>query len=206
MKRKQEIYQYCADTDTEYRIEFEFPSNGELLEMAGAHEETRLMLLAKKLDWYLIASKIFIDKISPARKRINALADEASRVCLHLLLPALYPAYEEALSQIQRIDGLLKLLDAKKSKKFESWESAKAKAKEAKIEDLFAFQKAKHRYGGGFTACCPFHEDKNPSFVVYADNRFRCFGCGVHGDVIAFQQKISGLNFKQAVQSMAGVR
>ena len=47
---------------------------------------------------------------------------------------------------------------------------------------------------------CPFHDDKNPSFVVYdRDNYWICFGCGEAGDAIEFIMLKRKLQFKQAV-------
>ena len=37
--------------------------------------------------------------------------------------------------------------------------------------------------------CCPFHNEKTPSFYVYEDG-YHCFGCGAHGDAIGFRAKI----------------
>ena len=45
-------------------------------------------------------------------------------------------------------------------------------------------------------ACCPFHDDKNPSMKV--DQRFHCFGCGEDGDVIDFTAKLFDLSPKEA--------
>jgi len=48
-------------------------------------------------------------------------------------------------------------------------------------------------------ACCPFHEEKNPSFIVNQKKQtYHCFGCGAHGDVIALIQKLHGYDFKDA--------
>ena len=41
-------------------------------------------------------------------------------------------------------------------------------------------------------AICPFHQEKTPSAKIYPD-RFHCFGCGVHADVIGFTQRLFGL-------------
>ena len=61
------------------------------------------------------------------------------------------------------------------------------------------------RQGIGFIGCCPFHEDSRPSLSVggVAD-RFHCFGCGAHGDVIAFVQQLHGISFVQAVERLEG--
>ncbi len=50
-------------------------------------------------------------------------------------------------------------------------------------------------------ACCPFHDDKNPSMKV--DQRFHCFGCGADGDVIDFIAKLFNLSPKEAAEKLA---
>lgn len=50
-------------------------------------------------------------------------------------------------------------------------------------------------------ACCPFHDDKNPSMKV--DQRFHCFGCGEDGDVIDFTAKLFNLAPKEAAEKLA---
>ena len=45
-------------------------------------------------------------------------------------------------------------------------------------------------------ACCPFHDDKNPSMKV--DQRFHCFGCGADGDVIDLTAQLYNLSLKEA--------
>ena len=50
-------------------------------------------------------------------------------------------------------------------------------------------------------ACCPFHDDKNPSMKV--DQRFHCFGCGADGDVIDFTAKLFNLSPKEAAEKLA---
>ena len=48
--------------------------------------------------------------------------------------------------------------------------------------------------------CCPFHNEKTPSFKVYKDGtRFKCFGCGEGGSVIDFAMKYYNLSFKQVI-------
>ena len=50
-------------------------------------------------------------------------------------------------------------------------------------------------------ACCPFHDDKNPSMKV--DQRYHCFGCGADGDVIDFTAKLFDLSPKEAAEKLA---
>jgi DNA primase len=59
--------------------------------------------------------------------------------------------------------------------------------------------------GVTFKACCPFHQEKTPSFNVNPHKQFyHCFGCGAHGDAITFIMEYEGLSFLEAVESLAG--
>ncbi len=61
------------------------------------------------------------------------------------------------------------------------------------------------RAGREFKGCCPFHNEKTPSFYVNDDKQFyHCFGCGAHGDVIGFVMRHDHLSFPEAVESLAG--
>ncbi len=60
------------------------------------------------------------------------------------------------------------------------------------------------RSGRNFFGLCPFHNEKSPSFSVSPDKQiFHCFGCGVGGNVFTFLQKIEGISFVEAVQTLA---
>ena len=59
------------------------------------------------------------------------------------------------------------------------------------------------RSGRNWKGCCPFHNEKTPSFYVY-DNGYHCFGCGQHGDAISFVMQTQGLGFMEAVEQLAG--
>lgn len=49
-------------------------------------------------------------------------------------------------------------------------------------------------------ALCPFHNERTSSFIVnQVRQTFHCFGCGAHGDVIAFIMNLKGLSFKDAL-------
>ena len=58
------------------------------------------------------------------------------------------------------------------------------------------------RSGTRHVGLCPFHADKTPSFFVFQDNHYKCFGCGEHGDCIDFIQKLHGLSFKDALKHL----
>ena len=61
------------------------------------------------------------------------------------------------------------------------------------------------RAGREWKACCPFHQEKTPSFTINDDKGFyHCFGCGAHGDAIRFLTEARGLPFMEAIKELAG--
>jgi DNA primase len=60
------------------------------------------------------------------------------------------------------------------------------------------------RAGREWKGCCPFHEEKTPSFYVNDQKQFyHCFGCGAHGDVISWMIEQRGLEFIDAIKELA---
>ena len=58
--------------------------------------------------------------------------------------------------------------------------------------------------GQNYWGCCPFHNEKTPSFSVNEDKGFyHCFGCGEHGDIISFTMKSENVGFVDAIKEMA---
>lgn len=58
--------------------------------------------------------------------------------------------------------------------------------------------------GKDYKACCPFHDEKTPSFTVSADKQFyHCFGCGAHGTAIGFLMEYDHMSFPEAVEELA---
>jgi DNA primase len=59
--------------------------------------------------------------------------------------------------------------------------------------------------GKEFKACCPFHDEKTPSFTVSpAKGFYHCFGCGAHGNALDFLMEYDHMEFVEAVESLAG--
>lgn len=58
--------------------------------------------------------------------------------------------------------------------------------------------------GANYSACCPFHNEKSPSFTVSPTKQFyHCFGCGAHGTAIGFLMEYQGLSFVEAINDLA---
>lgn len=75
------------------------------------------------------------------------------------------------------------------------------------ITDVVGRRVRLNRRGLQATGLCPFHNEKSPSFHVYEgpdEPHYHCFGCGAHGDVITFVMETEGMQFRDAVEKLAG--
>lgn len=73
------------------------------------------------------------------------------------------------------------------------------------IEEVVSDYVSLKRKGQNLWACCPFHDEKSPSFSV-APNKgiYKCFGCGKAGDAINFVMEVESMSFMEAVKQLAG--
>jgi DNA primase len=75
----------------------------------------------------------------------------------------------------------------------------------ADIVELIGSRVPLKKAGREFKACCPFHDEKTPSFWVSPDKGFyHCFGCGAHGTALGFLMEHDQLPFPEAVEELAG--
>ena len=73
------------------------------------------------------------------------------------------------------------------------------------IVDLIDGYVPLRKAGANYAACCPFHNEKTPSFTVSPSKQFyHCFGCGAHGTAIGFLMEYAGLGFIDAVRELSG--
>jgi len=73
------------------------------------------------------------------------------------------------------------------------------------IVELIASRVPLKKAGREYKACCPFHDEKTPSFWVSPDKQFfHCFGCGAHGTALGFLMQYDTLSFTDAVEELAG--
>ncbi|MCO1333485.1 DNA primase [Microbulbifer sp. OS29] len=77
----------------------------------------------------------------------------------------------------------------------------------ADIVELVDSRVKLRKTGKNYSACCPFHDEKTPSFTVSADKQFYyCFGCGANGNAIGFLMEYDRLPFPEAVEKLAATR
>src|SRR5690349_22034242 len=74
----------------------------------------------------------------------------------------------------------------------------------ADIVELIGSRVELKKAGREYRACCPFHNEKTPSFTVVPDKQFyHCFGCGAHGTALGFLMDHDHLAFVEAVEELA---
>ena len=72
------------------------------------------------------------------------------------------------------------------------------------LSDLIGSYIQLKRRGASHKACCPFHDEKTPSFTVQDSSKhYHCFGCSAHGDAISFVMEMDKLSFSDAVEKIA---
>ncbi|MFS2221131.1 DNA primase [Pantoea sp. B65] len=74
------------------------------------------------------------------------------------------------------------------------------------IVDLIDARVKLKKQGKNYHACCPFHNEKTPSFTVNGEKQFyHCFGCGAHGNAIDFLMNYDRLEFVESIEELATV-
>jgi DNA primase len=72
------------------------------------------------------------------------------------------------------------------------------------IVDIVECDVRLRKAGANYSACCPFHSEKTPSFTVTPSKQFyHCFGCGAHGNAIDFLMEYKGMSFVDAISDLA---
>ena len=72
------------------------------------------------------------------------------------------------------------------------------------IVDLISEYLTLKKIGNNYKGLCPFHIEKTPSFTVSSEKQiFKCFGCGVSGNVYSFLMKKESLSFPESVEECA---
>ncbi|MBR5295660.1 MAG: DNA primase, partial [Clostridia bacterium] len=73
------------------------------------------------------------------------------------------------------------------------------------LEEIVGQYSTLKRAGSNMVCCCPFHNEKTPSFTLYSNpSHYYCYGCGAGGDVITFIRTMENLDYVSAVEYLAG--
>ena len=123
-------------------------------------------------------------------------------VLRHLPVERGYEAVKSILSD-ERVDFLIvHASDNRVSPGMDFAQQLKAQIDIARVASEYGLRLRK--FGNRYQGLCPFHNEKTPSFSIYADHQFfKCFGCDAKGDVFNFVMKIEGLTFWEALKKLA---
>jgi len=186
---------YWDDEAEVYReILFKEPSK---VEMIGIFKDDLKKIIPEKLKELEERKKELLKEAEPYFKSL-AGKDEFTRFYCREVYKVLHPEMQNTFKQIENFRWLKAMLSESKVKKEEI---NKEKIKSTPILSLYSFQKLR-KVGGRWTALCPFHNEDTPSFVIYPDNSWWCFGCNKGGDSINFIQELRSCNFKEALQTI----
>ena len=155
-------------------------------------------------EWMAVKKEILETETKPYMKKVNMLKDDLARWFWEQVYIHMCGGLREVNRHLIRLNYLKNLLIRPNNSSLIDWEQDVEKAKEIPVLELYDFGKVR-KTAKGWTALCPFHDDSNPSFAIYSDNnRFYCFGCGVHGDSINFVMLLKKYSFKEAVIELSG--
>ena len=74
------------------------------------------------------------------------------------------------------------------------------KARERSLVEVAEGYTTLKKVSGRFVGKCPLHNEKTPSFTIFRDNKYKCFGCGKYGDVISFISEVENKSFTEAIK------
>ena len=124
-------------------------------------------------------------------------------------LPNWFPAsgrgrFREKYSTREGAHGILLPLYWRGYVPFISEESILELKRSIDIQEVVSSYFPLKRSGANYKACCPFHEEKTPSFNVHPEKQiFKCFGCQKGGDAISFVMEIENVDYPEAIKMLA---
>lgn len=181
-----------------YDYQYDYPTETELLQI---FPEAKNIIPFKSNDWMKRKGKILAKETIPYLKKVNVLKDEFSRAFWKEVYAYLAGGLNSCVAHIKRLKRLESLMRSPEGSR--RFEDLIKRAKETSLISVYEFQRLR-KTGRAYTACCPIHNDKTPSFHIYSDNSWYCFGCNRGGDAIDFVQVLEKMDFRKAVHYLAG--
>jgi len=83
------------------------------------------------------------------------------------------------------------------------WAALVERANAVSVISLVARDQPLRREGNVYRALCPVHSERTPSFTIYPDNHYYCFGCGTRGKAVDYLMATRGITRKEAVEQLA---
>ena len=178
------------DEDNVCTYGYEYPQDKELLDI---FPEAKKIIPKKIKKWKKQKKHILKTETIPYFEKCNRLKDDFKKAFWKEAYGHFASGFNETIKQLKRLKRLQAILKCP-----EGAELKIQAAKERPLLDLYEFKKLR-RQGRYHIARCPLHEDRTPSFYIYDNNSWWCFGCNKGGDSIDFIKWLFGFDFRQAV-------
>ncbi len=190
-------------SETEQRYEqysYSYPDDKELLDIFLPEAEK---IIERELDKNIRkGGKLLSKETLPYFKKCDELKDDLAKSFwkqAYFQEAGWYKAISKNIKRLRRLKSLVN-----PSESFKNWENKKELAKQKPIQEIFEPKKIQ-RSSKGFKCICPLHSENFPSFNVYQDNTWHCFGCNVGGDSIDLVMRLHSLPMVKAVNYLVGV-
>jgi hypothetical protein len=173
-------------------------------ELISLFPEARVVIPKKIEEWKEVLN-MRIEVIKSFLKDIYRLeTDDFSKWFGERIIEAMYfPDIKEINGHIGRLQRQLMLDNAEQGGRIAFWSEQVERARGRPIVEIANQSILLKMNGDKYSAQCPFHEDKTPSFYLYPEtNTYHCFGCQAHGDVINLTMQLYGLSFKEAIRML----
>jgi hypothetical protein len=160
-------------------------------------------VIRDKIDEWTEVADIARASVSRALQIVEEKCSPENQSFGHAVLKYSSQSVSDLAIANRHIKRLKWLLPSKGKYKRLAWKNALDRARNA---DLVAVAKSYglqlRRTGKTYSALCPLHTEKTPSFHIYPPSRFICFGCQEKGDAITFLQRIARCSFKESVYKL----
>ena len=196
----EEFFMFALDEEVEWRKSRPRLTDKELIEIFRPSGE---MLREKIREWQVE----YEEEASRIKESLTRLEENESKEICEILIKKLWvPRLIEIDKHSFRLKRLSNLIEKPNTPKERAWQNMPemiAQAKTKPIAELARSRLDLKPSGRNFTALCPFHNEKTPSFYLYTDsNHYHCYGCQAHGDVITLTMHLHGTGFTEAVKML----
>ena len=135
--------------------------------------------------------------------------NESKEICEILIKKLWVPRLIEIDNHSFRLKRLLNLIEKPNTQRERSWQNISEMIVQARTRPIAELARSRldlKPSGRNYSALCPFHNEKTPSFYLYTDsNHYHCYGCQAHGDVITLTMHLYGTGFTEAVKILSNL-
>lgn len=184
-------YQDFDDIPSVY--EYSYPNDFELINI---FPESKEVIPLKIKEWRHAKRKIVKTETIPYLTKCNLLSDEFAKSFWKEVYGYLAGAFNHIVAQLTRLERFKSIIDDPRGHAIST--ARIVLAKQTPLIDIYTFKRQGKSY------LCPIHADKDPSFHIYPDNSWHCFGCGNGGDTIDFVRYMFKSSFREAINYILG--